>query len=112
MTPDKSRAVAHYTAMAAQAAQLAAGPVRIQACAVRAVTPQQMRLGAVVLVDLDLTPAQRFTAVAELLGTGMSEQEARDGLLTMFPSWFTFEPQPAPEVTESDFGEFLEASAA
>jgi hypothetical protein len=26
--------------------------VRIQACAVRAVTPQQMRLGATVLVDL------------------------------------------------------------
>ncbi len=66
--------------------------VRIQACAVSAVRPAQMLIGAVVLVDLDLTPAQRFAAVAELLGTGMSEQEAFEGLRGMFPQWFAGVP--------------------
>lgn len=65
---------------------------RIQACAVRAIRPAQMaRLGAVVLVDLDLTPGQRLMAVAELLSNGMSEQEAYEGLRGLFPQWFKVE---------------------
>lgn len=66
--------------------------VRIQACSVSAVRPAQMLIGAVVLVDLELTPGQRFAAVAELLGTGMSEQEAFEGLRGMFPQWFVGVP--------------------
>mgnify|MGYP003440551221 FL=1 len=62
--------------------------VRIQACAVQAITPQQMRLGAFVQVELSMTPGQRLSAVAQLLGSGMSEQEAYEGLRAMFPQWF------------------------
>lgn len=89
MNADKTRAAAHYTALADQAAQLgSSGAARIPACAVMSITPQQMRLGAMVLVDLALTPAQRWGAVAELLSTGMSEQDAYEGLRAMFPAWF------------------------
>lgn len=62
--------------------------VRIQACAVQAITPKQVRLGAFVQVELQMTPKQRLTAVAELLGSGMSEQEAFEGLRAIFPHWF------------------------
>lgn len=62
--------------------------VRIPACALKSVTPIVMPKGVTVVVDLDMTPKQRLTAVAELLGTGMSEQEAYEGLRAMFPQWF------------------------
>ena len=61
--------------------------VRIQDCSVQAITPQQTRLGAWVQVDLQMTPGQRLAAVAQLLGSGMSEQEAFEGLRGMFPQW-------------------------
>lgn len=68
------------------------GDARIQACAVRAVRAVQMpRIGAVVMVDLDMTMGQRLMAVAELLGNGMSEQEAREGVQALFPAWFAQE---------------------
>jgi len=67
--------------------------VRIQACAVAAIRPAQMaRLGAVVMVDLDMTQGQRLMAVAELLSNGMSEQEAYEGLRGLFPQWFAGVP--------------------
>lgn len=62
--------------------------VRIQACSVQSVVPQQMRLGAWVQVELSMTPGQRLSAVAQLLGSGMSEQEAFEGLRAIFPHWF------------------------
>lgn len=62
--------------------------VRIQACSVQSVVPQQMRIGAWVQVELQMTPGQRLSAVAQLLGSGMSEQEAYEGLRAMFPQWF------------------------
>jgi hypothetical protein len=48
--------------------------------------------------------------VAELLGTGIGESEAYEGMRALFPDWF--EDKPQPEVTESSFGEFMAASAA
>ncbi len=83
--------------------------VHIQCAAVNALTPYTHRGEPLVNVVLDLTKDQRLRAVNELLGTGMSEQEAREGLMDLFPAWF--ERQPAPEVSESNFGEFMAASA-
>lgn len=67
---------------------------RIQACALRSITPHVMHTVVTVVVELELTPAQRFAAVEDLLGSGMSQQEAYDGLRALFPGWFTEERKP------------------
>lgn len=89
--------------------------VRIQACALRAVTPQIMRVGTQILVDLDMTTEQRFAAVAELLGVGIPEQVAYDGLCKLFPEWFDealLNARAEPEVRDSTWGEFNAAKEA
>ena len=40
------------------------------------------------MVSLDVTLAQRFAAVAELLGTGIPEPDAYEGMRKLFPDWF------------------------
>lgn len=74
--------------------------VNIKCALVTSVVP----VGATLHIKIDITDRQRWAAVAELLGCGISEQDAYEGMKALFPDWFA--DQPLPEVSESSFGDF------
>ena len=64
--------------------------VRITASAVRGIAAQTLPGAACIVIQADMTDAQKLAAVLELLGC-MAEPEAYAFMRSVCPEWFTAE---------------------